>query len=302
MSQALKISSLHMSDKDLPVLKIILSLTNKDPQISWNYTDDAHLAAALVIDIDSPEGAEVWADLAANNHQALLIACTGKEYSSDENNLVLAKPLRSRTILPVLRQASQRLVEDPPSSTATASPWMQRTLSHFTGLSGRKAVNSTPQEVSIERGADARAMSVKDSTNPLRVLDLFPSDPDKALSVTTKTSQINVVFDRARNRYYVQNRAHQDISNLLLEPASTVTSEIIDRKDLSRKIARYVPLDLDVVLWPTALRISQGQLFTGLSEHDFFRLRRWPDLKRLGFNPLHLKLTALLRKGARSTI
>ncbi|MEZ5583401.1 MAG: hypothetical protein R3F37_12250 [Candidatus Competibacteraceae bacterium] len=131
-----------------------------------------------------------------------------------------------------------------------------------------------------------------------RVINLLPNDQNKALHVVEKLNNHLVIIDRWRNRYYVYSPANADISKLLAKPVREVIAEQLDRKQLSREIDKLIPHELDIVLWKTALSISDGELFEGLSRKEFFQLRRWPDLKRLGNDPLHMKLTALLRRGA----
>ncbi|MEE4376901.1 MAG: hypothetical protein V2J55_05230 [Candidatus Competibacteraceae bacterium] len=277
MPHEFKLSSQQVSAKDLPVLKIILSLTKTNAVASWDYTDNAQVAAALMVDTDSDEGRSAFKKLINNDRKQALIAYGNPPEGLDAVNdiFVLPKPLRSKNIIPVLHQAAEWFINIQQESLIAKEP--------------SKSTEEKTQNTLTKTGL--RTQTIR------RIINLLPNDQNKALHIVEKANNQLVVIDRWRNRYYVYSPINADISKLLLSDARNFFIEELERKQLNKEIEKLIPHELDITLWKAALSISDGQLFDGLLRTESFQLRRWPDLKRLGNDPLHMKLTAMLRRG-----
>ncbi|NJN45449.1 MAG: hypothetical protein HC808_01990 [Candidatus Competibacteraceae bacterium] len=278
MPYELKLSSQQVSVKDLPVLKIILSLTKTNALASWDYTDNAQAAAALLVDTDSDEGRSAFAKLINDERKQALIAFGNPPdgFGTANDIFVLPKPIRSKNVIPVLHQAAEWFINTQQESAIAKN-------------SSRSNKNEIPSAITK---TETKTQSIR------RIIDRLPKDQNKALHIVEKASNRLLIIDRWRNRYYVYSSANADISKVLVSDTHNFIIEEIDRKQLNKEIEQLIPHELDLTLWKVALSISDGQLFEGLSQTEYFQLRRWPDLKRLGNDPLHMKLTALLRRGA----
>jgi len=229
----------------------------------------------LLIDADDEEGSVQLKEWASKNKRQVLIAfSSGKTENFPPNVLVLPRPLRSAELIPVLQQASKRFLNSLfQGQEASSSSW-----------------------VSPNKQVDEKAGTANTASAARRILNVLCSNQDRVLKVIDRTAHF-VIFDISHRRYYTTNHNSMEIEDLLASPSINLQIEELGRDQFAKSIRDFEIYDLDRPLWTTALAISNGQLFDGLSSTEFYRLSRWPDLKKLGQNPLHLKLTALLRRG-----
>jgi hypothetical protein len=122
--------------------------------------------------------------------------------------------------------------------------------------------------------ASRTSVSSEGESKTLRVFEVLSKDQDRSSKVTSRITR-PVVFDFGRRRYYVSTSLQSEVEDLLASPVQSVQIEEINASQLTKEIQNLSAQEPD----------------------ESFRLNRWPDLKKLGQNPLHLKLTALLRRG-----
>jgi hypothetical protein len=97
MPDNMTLSVLHAGRKELTVMRSLLNLAGSEP--SWAVIDQPG-GQYTVVDVDSPEGAEMWGSLERKD----VIALTRQpDFPAD---LKLRKPLRSREFLELLTQLS----------------------------------------------------------------------------------------------------------------------------------------------------------------------------------------------------
>lgn len=248
-------------------------MTKADESVSWEHTDDAEAASALLIDTDSELGSRQLNEWVSKGKRQVLLAFSSRSAGFPANVLVVPRPLRSAELIPVLRQAGKQFLN-----------FFQQDNYGFS--------QSSPLNLSDEKGAVAVSSPVKTQ----RVLDILYTHQNKVLRVTDKAGR-SVIFEMERRRYYTVNLIQMEVEDLIASPANNVRIEEPDNSEFARETQILKPQDLEPPLWTAALAVSNGQLFEGLSLDDSYRLNRWPDLKKLGHDPLHLKLTALLRRG-----
>lgn len=275
MSQRLQLFTSHLSHNNVLTLKVFLGLTKADEVANWEYTDDPDTAAALLIDADSKEGNLQLKDWVLKNKRQVLIAFSNRMEGFPENVLVLPRPLRSAELIPVLRQASKQFL----------SSFNEKEEQCFSKAS---RISSLSNEVDVD---------VEDKPNRVhRVLEVLYKNKNKIIKATDRIAR-TVIFDLERQRYYTTHFAQMEIEDLIASPVNDMQIEELNYEQLARAIQNLKAQDLDAPLWIAALAISNDQLFDGLSLTGSYRLNRWPNLKKLGQDPLHMKLTALVRRG-----
>ncbi|MBK8183987.1 MAG: hypothetical protein IPK63_14385 [Candidatus Competibacteraceae bacterium] len=276
MPQKLWLYTSHLSLNNVLTLKVFLGLTKNDEVAIWEYTENPAIAAALLVDADSEDGKLQLKEWIAKGKSQVLIAFSQGAEGLPENVLMLPRPLRLAELITVLKQAAKRFL----GSSSPQEEQKSTTVVQSGGVSEKTGDISAPTSPKIRR-----------------VFEVLCGNRDKVLKVFGGAAQ-PVVFDISRRRYYPSNDAGQiEIENLLTSAARRTHIEEININQLAKETQNLKGQELDVPLWAAALAASSGQLFDGLFRDEFFRLNRWPDLKKLGQNPLHLKLTALLRHG-----
>ncbi|MCB1824817.1 MAG: hypothetical protein KDJ54_09695 [Candidatus Competibacteraceae bacterium] len=259
-------------------LKVFLELTKADEVASWEHTNNQETAAALLVDADSEEGRLQLKDWARENKRQVLIAFSGRTEGFPENVLVLPRPLRSAELVPVLRQASKQFL----------SRFQEQKEQEFP---------QAPQSSSLDEKIDTKKIDATSaSVGVRRVLEVLYGNQNKIIKIIDRVGR-SVIFDIEHRRYYTTNLVKMEIEDLLASPIGNMQIEEVHHNQLAKVVQNLKAQDLDVPLWTAALAISAGHLFDGLSLTESYRLNRWPDLKKLGQDPLHLKLTALLRRG-----
>lgn len=273
MSQKLWLYTSNLSTSNLLTLKVFLGLTKNDEVAAWEHTENSDIAAAILIDIETQQGSLELKERASKGSRQALIAFGGAQGS--ENILALPRPLRLAELIPVLQQAARRFLGITENQSAAGRPTV------------RVATAEPVSRASFQR---------TDTSKVLRVFETLSKNQDKNLKITSRITR-PIIFDFARRRYYVSTSIQSEVEDLLASPVSDVQIEEMSASQLSKEIQNLSAQDLDVPLWTAALAVSKGELFDGLGRDESFRLNRWPDLKKLGQNPLHMKLTALLRRG-----
>ncbi len=267
----------HLSHSNVMALKVLLKSIKTDEIAVWEYTNNPNEAAAILIDADSKEGALQLEEWVRKKNYQVLIAFSNRAVAFPEGVLVLPRPLRSAELFPLLQQASRRFLhilqslQDQPD--IAFCPSLQQDL------------------------ADQKATKVASVlTRPRRVLEILHGNRNKILKVADRSMR-TVFFDTEKHYYYTVDLVRTEIENLLTSPIENVQAKEIDRRQLETETQSLKAQDLDPLLWAVALAIStDGQLFHSLSFSESYRLNRWPDLKKLGSNALHLKFAAMLRQ------
>lgn len=277
MPQKLQLFASGLSRSNLLTLSIYLDSVRGDEAANWELTDSFEAAAALLVDADSAEGHKQLMEWAANNDHQVVMAFSSRATGFPENVLVVPRPLRAGELIPILQQASRQY------------------------LRGEKPYSAHPARPTVGPSANVRANDKLPATSDPgkinRVLEYLYNGRDKLLKATDKAGR-SVIFEMTRRRYYTTIPIPVEfVEDLIASPIESVRLEELNSSQFEKETQLSKPQDLEPPLWTAALAVSNGQLFAGLSPDGSYRLNRWPDLKKLGRDPLHLKLTALLRRG-----
>ncbi|MDT8408181.1 MAG: hypothetical protein RQ741_01150 [Wenzhouxiangellaceae bacterium] len=108
MVEPLRFLALHVSSKDLKVLRSLLGLSGGNSQQSWTVADDADSGDAVLVDVDNPDGAAIWPEI--SQQQRLPIALSKRR--DFPARLLLHKPIRSQQLIRLLADLSN-VAQDP---------------------------------------------------------------------------------------------------------------------------------------------------------------------------------------------
>lgn len=97
MSEARSLSALHVSPKDLKVLRSLLNLASGDTR-NWTIDSDNEDGDAVLVDVDHPDGAALWPELDRSGR--VVVALTRQRRFPCSR--VLRKPIRSQPLMLLL--------------------------------------------------------------------------------------------------------------------------------------------------------------------------------------------------------
>lgn len=270
MAEKLRLATRYLSARHSTTLNIFLALTRNNPTAYWDHTENLKAADAILIDTDSPEGLPLVARLDAEKHH-VVIAHGESSGTLPDSVLFLSKPLVSANLLPILEHAAR----------------LRLKLSH-----------SEPSAASRYPVDQDRPDLADPAVNSQRILDLLARKPEIILGIASASSnQYAVIFDKKRRCYY-QDGSIIDVPSVLLGAVSSYRRvDEMPRERLEGAIKNLIVADLDPVLWKAGLTASNGALYGNLPESGYYKLRYWPDLKKLGFSIAHMKVASVLRQG-----
>lgn len=276
MAQSFTISSRYLSVNGELVLKAMISLTKLSPSVRWEYTSDAD-SHIVIIDTDQEEGRRMWMDLSNSGCRQVLVAYTAKANKFPDGSLVLTKPLRSNELVPLLERVTQeRLTQTGDTDVAGAT------------LESPNLEVLAPE--TTDSSADSRPVNF---TNGQRVLDVLMRHGDTPVRISGESS--TVIVERSRHQYFGE-ASNDAVKALLLADNDSVQIEEIAPERLVEYTGGLTAQELDAPLWEAVLNTSGGHLLNGLSANHSYRLRRWPDFKKLDHKPIHVRLTVFLSK------
>ena len=102
MSLSFRLSALHVSSKDLRVLRSLLGLSGGDTDHVWEIDTDRDDGDAVLVDVDNPDGAAVWPEVGQMRRPAVALT-RRRDFPA---RLVLNKPIRSQQLRLLLADLS----------------------------------------------------------------------------------------------------------------------------------------------------------------------------------------------------
>ncbi|MCA1779592.1 MAG: hypothetical protein LC637_09465, partial [Xanthomonadaceae bacterium] len=99
MVETLRFSTLHVSSKDLKVLKSLLSLSSGKSEQQWSIVDDED-SDGVLIDVDDPDGAAIWPELSRGKRPAVAVS-RQREFPA---RLLLHKPIRAQQLIRLMAE------------------------------------------------------------------------------------------------------------------------------------------------------------------------------------------------------
>lgn len=280
MTQRFNISSRYLSVNGELVLKAMISLTKLSPSVRWEYSSEPD-SDIVIIDTDREEGRRMWMDLSNSGCQQTLIAYTAKADRFPDGALVLTKPLRSSELVPLLekvtREKLSQLGDEQPLSPTVQQP--DQTVTSPTPPRISEAGDNGTGTIPLSTGQRALDVVLEHGSTPIRIVD----------------DEHSVIIERSRRQYFGEDN-QEVVKALLLADDKDVQIEEIDVDRLAEFTGGLTAHELDTPLWEAVLDHSDGKLMNGLSPNQAYRLRRWPDFKKLDHKPIHVRLTVFLSK------
>ena len=280
MAQSFNISSRYLSVNGELVLKAMISLTKLSPAVRWEYTSEPD-SDIVIIDTDREEGRRMWMDLSNSGCQQTLIAYTAKADRFPEGALVLTKPLRSSELVPLLEKITREKLSQRGGESVTVSRQPDSPVDALLPATDQPESASQDEIEPIALATGQRALDVvlERGNTPIRIVN----------------GEHSVIIERSRRQYFGVD-SKDAVKSLLLANDDNVQIEEIDVDRLAEYTGGLTAHELDIPLWEAVLDNSSGRLISGLSANQTYRLRRWPDFKKLDHKPIHVRLTVFLSK------
>lgn len=114
MADWMRLRAVALGDKDLRVLRSLLSLVPESATVRWRVESDIDEADAVLVDVDDARGGELWNEIAAA--EPLAVALTRRR--DFPARLKLDKPLRSQQVLRMMGWLAE-----PGSIPEEPQPW-----------------------------------------------------------------------------------------------------------------------------------------------------------------------------------
>lgn len=264
-SQAnLSISCVELNTIDYSVLKVATGLLEKmSVQVNLLAQGDTS-GNVLVVDVDNESGKQFYQQFHPSRAHTLLLLSS--DALNDNRHLILRKPMRVQTLKDVLYDIH---LESAPKKKAepTVKPDSYAPTKNF-----------DPQSVLFF--LLLKAMEEK------QVLQIF-CHPYSPLFVHAEQSIVATSSSRE-----VLRKITHSLTDIKSTKLSAADFEILAKGQLI--------MPLKNLLWSAALYGSQGQLMPTHSPDVPVRLKAWPNLSRLDFDPEHMKLASLMAAQAMS--
>lgn len=266
-SQAnLSISCVELNTIDYSVLKVATGLLEKmSVQVDLLAQGDTS-GNILVVDVDNEPGKQFYQQFNPSRAHTLLLLSS--DALNDNRHLILRKPMRVQTLKDVLYDIH---LESAPKKKAEA-----------------KLENST---------APSAPTKSFDPQNVLFFLLLKAMEEKQVLQIFCHP--YSPLFVHAEQSI-VATSSSREVLRKITHSLTDIKSTKISAADFEILAKGQLIMPLKNLLWSAALYGSQGQLIPLHSLDVPVRLKAWPNLSRLDFDPEHMKLASLMAAQAMS--
>ncbi len=281
----ISVSSIGLNGTDKSVLKVAMGLLEKSGCAVRLLEPGDTSGNVILVDLDGDEGKVFYRDFQPDRGQNLLLLST--ENLDGKSHPVLKKPLRVQTLKDVVYDIHADSVRSVsiPGQTRKEEP------RGASAGENRQGTEAGSREGAAEQAAPAAPF---DAGNNLffvllaarqekKVLQIFYS-PYPALYVDTTHDIIATSASRETLRKMARNPA----GRMNVTKLSLADFDILARGQLLMPLVNF--------LWSVALFGSQGQLIEGHSPEAPVRLKAWPNLSRMDYEPEHMTLTSILAR------
>lgn len=262
----ISVSQIGLAGTDRSVLKVAMGLLDKSGCNIQILESGDGSGNVILIDTDSEEGRSFYRDFQVGRGQTLVLLTA--EATDTQNHLVLKKPLRVQTLRDVVYdvyQESKKTFSLPGKTPPAPEPVVE--------AAPAAPFDPASNLFSILLGA----------RNEQKILQIF-YPPFPALYVDSTKG----VLASSASRETLRKMARSFSGRINVVKLSPADFEILARGQIISP--------LDNFLWSAALFGSQGQIATGLSPTQPMRLKAWPNLSRVDFEPDHMSMTSLLAR------
>ena len=103
MPQTLRLSTFHVSSKDLKVLRSLLGLSGAQAGRHWVVDEERDDGDAVLVDVDNRDGAAVWPELSQQSRPVVALT-KRRDFPA---RMCMHKPIRSQQLIGVLTELSE---------------------------------------------------------------------------------------------------------------------------------------------------------------------------------------------------
>ncbi len=282
-----------MDNRARDILSMMVSLLKTEK--TWTFSDTPQ-GAVVIVDLDSDQGPQEWERLATLD--CIRVAFTTQPDSVPVGAMALKKPLRSTELLPLLNRLGNDLLTQmtamsaAPTPTVSAEPLAQPRVvaPSTTSANNNDTPSRRPEPPVAKQPIKASAIQhgfIPESSHPLLKL-LHTATNTSGLHTITAERRV-LLLDPHKRRYHVL-QGGTDLQPLFY------SSNVLVNKQTGNEL----PLphhDLEVAIWQALLSLTPARLLPEL-EGVSYRLRRWPDFKRLGHDGSLVRPTMVLTRQA----
>lgn len=256
MEKVFTLSACCMSENDELVLQSLINIIDLRSAAHWSFATDDS-ANVLIVDIDSIEGRQLWTGLDSSGQDKIAIAY-GENMNGLGDNIqyLLDKPLRSKKVIDLLEKVSNQKLENIGAAKASAGAYA---------------------------GEGHRRKFVQ------KIQELFDSG---AWGVRYK-DQMLIINGANREAYTVGGLS--DLGDLAEAPEMSMEISELSQADLTSARERLNTYKYDEVVWYFS-RFHSRSLMSELSDNKEFKIRRWPNLKKINYRKEDVRLFGMLMK------
>jgi hypothetical protein len=256
MEKVFTLSACCMSENDELVLQSLINIIDLRSNAHWSFSA-GDSANVLIVDVDSNEGRQFWTGLGSSRQDKIAIAYGANREGLGENvKYLLDKPLRSKKVLDLLEQVSNQKL---------------------------KSIGISESSGSTYAGDGHRRKFVQ------KIKELFDSG---AWGIRYK-GQMLIINGTAREAYTVGSLS--DLSYLAEAPEISMEISELSHADVISAKERLNAFKFEEVIWYFS-RFHSNNLISDLAGNKQYKIRRWPNLKKIQYQKEDVRLLGMLMK------
>jgi hypothetical protein len=262
------ISYVELSNTDQSVLKVSISLLEKNGMSFQLLNEGDANGAVTVIDLDTTVGRAFYDQFTPSRGKTVLLL--SNETLDNQRNVVLRKPIRVQTLKDTLYDLC---VEVTPALRTAAT-------------SSRKSEMVTEASKDFDSSQSLFNILLK-AKQEKQIVQIFcpPHSP---------------IYVDCSRKLVATSASRQTLQKIILDRSGQIKSTKLSSSDFDILAKGQMIMPLNNLLWMSAMFSSYGELVAGTTPDTLVQLKAWPNLSRLEFNPDHMKLASAMTTWAMS--
>jgi len=255
------ISVVELNNTDHSVVRVAISLWEKQAQIKVKVLENNDTSGAIaIVDYDTEKGKSYYNQFDNAHGHAMLLLTT--ETLNDQRNFVLKKPVRVQTLKDALSDI-------------------------YAFLKPTKNIPASPPAKSTQTAAIANP-----SHPPLFFILFKTLQEQQVVQIFCPPSAL--LFVDGINRIMACSLSQEALRKMIINPTSALKVTKLSAANFEILAKGQMIIPLNHVLWTAALHGSYGQLLPEHAAEVPVQLKAWPNFSRLEYEPVHMKLAALM--------
>jgi len=215
-----------------------------------------------------------------------------------KNTITVGKPLQPRQLYEIIKKILGKLMAmniQRKRQTRAAAPVAAASTASPAAVMPQQAVENMPE---AEPEAEAEVGEEIPAVNEENLFALIYRAKREKKCLRVKSEQGHTIFINGGNKtVWQKSDANGDIDELLKVSPQNLLVDTIHQITAEPEGQIYA---LDNVLWQSAIACSDGKILDGHVMDQAITLKAWPNFTRQSFDPMHLKMSALLAKESMS--